>query len=98
MGPHGVEGARDSLHQFAAQMKVDSTLLFPPGEGGLVRAGWRGRLRVLIFRATRPVSARYDRLLADQAAITAALADHVVKLEEEVEALRSRLFEEDRRP
>ena len=49
---------------------------------------WRRRLKKLQFRALRPVSRRYDRLLADLGELAAGLADRLARVESELEHLR----------
>ena len=86
---------RDALHDFAAAMREDEKQLIPRGEPNLASTKrWRRRLKVRLFRLFRPISWRYDRLLADQAELTAALADRVAVLEAEVHRLR-RMADED---
>ena len=86
---HGTEGLRDALHEFAAQMRIDSRVIFPMGETTLQSpTAWRTRLKHRIFRLTRPVSWRYDRLLAEHAELTAALANQLMAAEAEIARLR----------
>ena len=87
---HGTEGLRDGLHEFAAQMRIDSKVIFPMGETTLQSpTAWRTRLKHRIFRVTRPVSWRYDRLLAEHAELTAALANQLMAAEAEIARLRA---------
>jgi hypothetical protein len=87
---HGAEGLRDALHEFAAQMRIDSRVIFPMGETTLQSpTAWRTRLKHRIFRVTRPVSWRYDRLLAEHAELTAALANQLMAAEAEIARLRA---------
>ena len=87
---HGAEGIRDALHEFSAQMRIDSRVIFPMGESTLQSpSAWRTRLKHRIFRVTRPVSWRYDRLLAEHAELTAALADQLMAAEAEIARLRT---------
>ncbi len=82
-------GVRDALHDFALLMRQDEKQVIPRGEPNLAsRRRWRRRLKVRLFRLFRPISWRYDRLLADLGELTAALADRVAVLEAEVERLR----------
>ena len=93
---HGAEGLRDALHEFAAQMRIDSKVLFPLGETTLQSPSpWRSSLKHRIFRLTRPVSWRYDRLLAEHAELSAALASQLMAAEAEIARLRRRMGEED---
>lgn len=83
-------GVRDALHDFALLMRDDERQIIPRGEPNLAsRRRWRRRLKVRLFRLMRPISWRYDRLLADLGELSAALADRVAELEAEVERLRA---------
>ena len=93
---HGAEGVRDALHEFAAQMRIDSKVIYPLGEATLRSpSAWRSNLKHRIFRLTRPVSWRYDRLLAEHAELTAALANQLLAAEAEIARLRTRLGEDE---
>ena len=50
---------------------------------------WRRQLKYGMFRVARPISWRYDRLLADHAELTTSLAERVMALEAEVARLRA---------
>lgn len=79
---------RDRLHDFAAQMRTDETLVIPMGEGNLASPSrWRRRVKYGIWRVMRPATWRYDRLLADHAELTTSLAEKVMVLEAEVDRL-----------
>jgi hypothetical protein len=79
---------RDRLHDFAAQMRTDETVVIPMGEGNLASPStWRRQLKRRIWRVMRPATWRYDRLLADHAELTTSLAEKVMVLEAEVERL-----------
>jgi hypothetical protein len=80
---------RDALHDFAALMRVDEKQMIPRGEPNLsARKRWKRQLKIRLFRLFRPISWRYDRLLADQGELNAALADRVAVLEAEVARLK----------
>jgi hypothetical protein len=80
---------RDALHDFALLMRDDERQIIPRGEPNLAsRRRWRRRLKVRLFRVMRPISWRYDRLLADLGELNAALADRVAVLEAEVARLK----------
>jgi hypothetical protein len=80
---------RDALHDFAIAMREDEKQVIPRGEPNLASTRrWRRPLKVRLFRLFRPISWRYDRLIADHAELTAALADRVAVLEAEVRRLR----------
>ncbi|MEO8291574.1 MAG: hypothetical protein ABI635_00430 [Actinomycetota bacterium] len=83
---------RDELHDFAALMRADERVAIPRGEATLSSTSrWRRLLKLRLFRLMRPISWRYDRLLADEAELTTVLAERVQQLEVEVAALRARL-------
>ena len=80
---------RNELHDFAALMRADERLEIPRGEANLAStSAWRRQLKLRLFRLMRPISWRYDRLLADHAELTTALAERVQQLEVEVSRLR----------
>jgi hypothetical protein len=81
---------RDRLHDFAAQMRVDETVVIPMGEGNLASPStWRRQLKRRLWRLMRPATWRYDRLLADHAELTTSLAEKVMVLEAEVDRLKA---------
>lgn len=80
---------RDALHDFTARMRGDERQNVPRSEPNLASPStWRRRLKVLQFRAFRPMSRRYDRLVGDLGELAAGLADRLARLEAEVEHLR----------
>lgn len=80
---------RDALHDFVAMVRGDEKVGVPRAEPNLASpVRWRRRLKVVQFRALRPVSRRYDRLLGDLGELAAGLADRVARLEAEIEHLR----------
>ena len=81
---------RDRLHDFAAQMRTDETVVIPMGEGNLASPStWRRQLKRRIWRVMRPATWRYDRLLGDHAELTTSLAEKVMVLEAEVDRLKA---------
>jgi hypothetical protein len=85
---------RNELHDFAALMRADERLVIPRGEANLASTSrWRRALKLRLFRVLRPISWRYDRLLADEAELTTALAERVQQLEAEVAQLKARMEE-----
>jgi hypothetical protein len=83
---------RNELHDFAALMRADERVAIPRGEATLSSTSpWRRRLKLGLFRLMRPISWRYDRLLADEAELATALAERVQQLEAEVAELNARL-------
>ena len=87
---------RDALHDFAVSMREEQKQVIPRGEPNLASTTrWRRRLKLRLFRLFRPISWRYDRLLADLGELDAALADRVAALEAEVRVLRGTTGEDD---
>jgi hypothetical protein len=85
---------RDHLHDLAAQLRADERVIIPHGEGNLASPSrWRRQLKFGLFRLMRPISWRYDRLIADHAELTSRLAERVIEAEAEIERLRARLGE-----
>jgi hypothetical protein len=81
---------RDRLHDLAAQLRTDETLLIPMGEGNLASPSrWRRQMKYHLWRVMRPATWRYDRLIADHAELTTSLAEKVMILEAEVDRLKA---------
>ncbi len=90
--PTTTSDVRGRLHDLAALLRADERLAIPRGEVNLAsRVRWRRQLKLGLFRLFRPISWRYDRLLADHAELSTALADRVQQLEVEVAQLRREL-------
>jgi hypothetical protein len=86
------DDVRNGLHDFTALMRADEKVAIPRGEVNLASpVRWRRQLKLRLFRVMRPISWRYDRLLADHAELTTALAERVQQLEAEVSRLREEL-------
>ena len=83
---------RDRLHDLAAQLRTDETMVIPMGEGNLASPS-RGRrqIKYRMWRVMRPATWRYDRLIADHAELTTSLAEKVMILEAEVDRLKTEL-------
>jgi hypothetical protein len=80
---------RDRLHDLAAHLRTDETLVIPLGEGNLASPDrWRRQVKYRLWRVMRPATWRYDRLIADHAELTTSLAEKVMILEAEVERLK----------
>jgi hypothetical protein len=80
---------RDALHDFAVLMRDDEKQVIPRGEPNLASTSrWRRQVKFRLFRLFRPISWRYDRLLADLGELNASLADRVAVLEAEVARLK----------
>jgi hypothetical protein len=83
---------RDRLHDLAAQLRADEKVVIPMGEGNLASPSkWRRELKFRLFRVMRPISWRYDRLLADHAELTTSLAERLMEAEAQIATLRSQL-------
>jgi hypothetical protein len=80
---------RDRLHDLAMQLRADEKVLIPQGEGNLASTSkWRRKLKYSLFRVMRPISWRYDRLIADHAELTTSLAERLMAAEAELARLR----------
>jgi hypothetical protein len=87
---------RNELHDLAALLRADERLTIPAGEANLAStSAWRRKLKLGLFRLLRPISWRYDRLLADHAELTTVLAERVQQLEQELASLREQLARAD---
>jgi hypothetical protein len=87
---------RDRLHDLAAQLRADEKVIIPHGEGNLASPSpWRRRLKFALFRLMRPISWRYDRLLADEAELATSLAERLMATEAEIARLRAQLEGDD---
>ena len=83
---------RAELQDFVAVMRADERSPFPRQEPLLgSQTPWKRRTKLLMYRGTRPISRRYDRLLADLATLTRMLADRLDAAEVEIERLRAEL-------
>jgi hypothetical protein len=88
----GTGELRDRLHEMALRLRSDETLIIPHGEPNLASTSkLRRRVKYAMWRFVRPVSWRYDRLLADQAELTIGLAEQLMAAEAEIARLRARL-------
>ena len=86
----GTPEVREEMIEFAARMRTDERLVVPIGEQNLAStSAAKGKLKYALFRLLRPVTWRYDRLLADQTELSIRLAERVIDLEREVERLRA---------
>jgi hypothetical protein len=88
----GTAEIRDRLHDLAAQLRADEKVIIPHGEGNLASPSrWRRQMKFRLFRVMRPISWRYDRLIADHAELTTGLAERLMAAEAEIGRLRSRI-------
>jgi len=87
---------RDRLHDLAAQLRADEKVVIPHGEGNLASPSrWRRQMKFRLFRVMRPISWRYDRLIADHAELTTSLAERLMAAEAEIARLQARVGAED---
>jgi hypothetical protein len=83
---------RIALHDFAAALRADSRSRVPRQEPLLGSASrWKRNVKVSFYLALRPVTHRYDRLLADLATLTRMLAERLADAEAEIAQLREGL-------
>ena len=83
---------RDRLHDLSMQLRADEKVIIPQGEGNLASTSrWRRQLKYRLFRVMRPISWRYDRLIADHAELSTSLAERLMAAEAEIARLRAEL-------
>lgn len=83
---------RDRLLDLAAQLRADEKVIIPHGEPNLASPSrWRRQMKFRIFRVMRPISWRYDRLIADHAELTTSLAERLMAAEAEIARLQARI-------
>ena len=83
------EHARMAADRLLQRLRKDAVQAAPWGDPGLASGGGlRRRFKILLHRALRPITRRYDRLAAELAAVQVALADCVLQLEAELRRLR----------
>jgi len=87
---------RDRLHDLSMQLRADEKVIIPQGEGNLASTSrWRRQLKYRLFRVMRPISWRYDRLIADHAELSTSLAERLMAAEAEIARLRAELGHDD---
>jgi hypothetical protein len=90
--PTTAQEIRVATDRLAQRLRRDAEHAAPWGDPGLARSrGFRRKVKILLHRAMRPISRRYDRIGAELAFASAQLADAVLQLEAEVRRLRSDL-------
>jgi hypothetical protein len=90
--PTDLDSIRDRLDAFAHRMRVEQRQLVPIGETLLgSAAGWKRKVKLALWRITRFSSMRYDRLLAELAALNGELAHRLQETEEELARVRDEL-------
>lgn len=94
--PTDLDSIRDRLDDFAHRMRVEQRQLVPIGETLLgSAAGWKRRVKLALWRVTRFSTMRYDRLLAELAALNGELAHRLQETEEELSRVREELQRHD---
>src|SRR4051794_32501754 len=87
---HTIGELREALREFEALMLDDEKAMFPRAEPNLA-AGSKSRraLKLRVYRFLRPVTRRYDRLIAELAGLTLSLAERLRETEAELGRLRA---------
>ncbi|MFL5735847.1 MAG: hypothetical protein ACJ76P_00735 [Actinomycetota bacterium] len=87
---HTIAELREALREFEALMLDDEKAMFPRAEPNLA-AGSKSRraLKLRVYRFLRPVTRRYDRLIAELAGLTLSLAERLRETEAELGRLRA---------
>lgn len=90
---------RIAFHEFAAAMRSDARSRIPRQEPLLGSASrWKRSVKVFFYVALRPITHRYDRLLADLATLNRMLAERLADAEAEIASLRETLEDRSRSP
>jgi hypothetical protein len=90
--PTTAQEIRVAADRLAQRLRRDAEHAAPWGDPGLARSrGFRRKVKILLHRAMRPISRRYDRIGGELAFASAQLADAVLQLEAEVRRLRTDL-------
>jgi hypothetical protein len=90
--PTDLDSIRDRLEDFGHRMRIEQRQLVPIGETLLgSSAGWKRTIKLALWRVTRFSTMRYDRLLAELAALNAELAHRLQETEEELARVRDEL-------
>jgi hypothetical protein len=88
----GAAGIREEILDMVGRLRADERVLIPLGEPNLdASTPLKRRVKFTVFRSLRFVTRRYDRLIAEDAELTAALANRLASAEQQVESLRQRL-------
>ena len=87
---HTIGELREALREFEALMLDDEKAMFPRAEPNLAAGSrWRRALKLRLYRFLRPVTRRYDRLIAELAGLTLSLAERLRETEAELGRLRA---------
>jgi hypothetical protein len=88
----GTAEIRDRLYDLSMQLRADEKVFIPQGEGNLASTSrWRRQLKYQLFRVARPISWRYDRLIADHAELSTSLAERLMAAEAELARLQAEI-------
>ena len=88
-GEGETERIRAALEHLERMLKGDATQRAPWSDRSLRRgAGWKRKLKEVLFRSTRPISRRYDWITADLAALGVNLSERLLDAETEIKRLR----------
>lgn len=83
---------RIALHDFAAMMRADERSAIPRDEPQLGSPSkWKRKTKAGFYVMLRPITHRYDRLLADLATLNRMLAERLADAEAEIARLREAL-------
>ena len=86
----GTAEIRDRLHDLSMQLRADEKVIIPQGEGNLASTSrWRRQIKYRLFRVARPISWRYDRLIADHAELSTSLAERLMAVEAELARIQA---------
>ena len=89
---HTIAELREALREFEALMLDDERSMYPRAEPNLSAGSkWRRSLKLRVYRFLRPVTRRYDRLIAELAGLTLSLAERLRESEAEVARLRGEI-------
>ncbi|HZP89602.1 MAG TPA: hypothetical protein VFC04_01250 [Actinomycetota bacterium] len=87
---------RIALHDFAATMRADERSPIPRDEPQLGSPSrWKRKTKASFYVLLRPITHRYDRLLADLATLTRMLAERLADAEAEIARLREAIEARD---
>ena len=87
--PTDLDSILDRLDDFGHRMRIEQRQLVPIGETLLgSSAGWKRTIKLALWRVMRFSTMRYDRLLAELAALNGELAHRLQETEEELARVR----------
>jgi SAM-dependent methyltransferase len=81
-------GLKEAWAELADRLRADANTPDPPMDPALLRGSrWRRRLKQIVWRITRPVGRRYDRMGADIAELGAVMVKRLAELEAATSAM-----------